>query len=747
MTADPPAAPSPQSGPVIRLSRGGVYVKTPAGAVQVGVPPETIKDSMAMGLPLPDVFVVPPDLFDRRRGLTLAEIEFPAYFNYFVLKRRARLIVEREETAARLRTVFRESLFGSGIKAQDDEFADSYPKELRPDFQRETDHFRRGPTGKCQDVDDLVEFCVMDPHGKVALPNGVTVEKSEGMYVIGVSGQEIARVPAVVDVPDRTPPSVGLVAGSTFEPPSFGVSVLGASHGFDPNGKTTGFLLWIGHRGILIDPPVDTTQHLRDHGVMPKVIDGVILTHCHADHDSGVLAKLLEEGRVRLYTTPTILSSFLRKYSALSGLSQDVLRRTFSFCPVKIGAPTAVNGAELFFFYTLHSVPTIGFEAFYGGKSLAFSGDTLYEPEQIRRICDAGVITPERRDGLIEFPWHHSVVLHEAGVPPLHTPTASLAALPPEVKERLYLVHIAKKDVPEGVGLKTAEVGLDKTLTIDVREPAHAGAMDILNVFCSVDFFRDLPLSRARELLMLARRRRVAAGEKIIAQDTKGHEFFIIASGSVSVEKNGQRIKTYHAGDFFGETALILNQVRTADVIARTEVEMMTLDRHGFLYLLRGTDIARRLVRLARAREERSWELLEHNSALRQLSGPQKTQLQSYLEITPIKAGELLWNAGDAVQAAYLIDQGEIVLEGDEGAYDAGRTDARAPTATPNGKPFGSGALLAHVDGLRNGGKHGSTARVVTDGRVFRVEAADFGKFLGDNPGVLLFLMGTQFTE
>ncbi|NUO49781.1 MAG: cAMP/cGMP-dependent 3',5'-cyclic-AMP/GMP phosphodiesterase, partial [Polyangiaceae bacterium] len=97
----------------MKLPRGGTYVKTPIGPVQVGVPPETIKDSMALGIPLPGVFVVPPELFDRRRGLTLAEIEFPAYYNYFVLKRRARVVVETNDTADRLRTMMRESLFAS----------------------------------------------------------------------------------------------------------------------------------------------------------------------------------------------------------------------------------------------------------------------------------------------------------------------------------------------------------------------------------------------------------------------------------------------------------------------------------------------------------------------------------------------------------------------------------------------------------------------------------------------------------
>jgi len=727
------------SANVVRLPRGGVYIHTPRGSVQVGAPPETIKDSMALGMPVPEVFVVPPELFDRRRGLTLAEIEFPAYYNFFVLKRRPRLIVEDEDTANRLRTVFRESLFGSRVQASDDEFAENYPRELRPDFERETDHFRRSASGKRQDVDDLVEFCIMGDKCRIDLPNGIgVIHTADGMYTILADGVEVARVPAKVEVPDRTPASIPITSPTPFEPPSFGVTVLGASHGFDPNGKTTGFLLWVGHRGVLIDPPVDTTSRLREQGVMPKVIEGVILTHCHADHDSGVLAKLLEEGRVRLYTTPTILNSFLRKYSALSGIPQEVLRRTFSFFPVTIGSPTVINGAELFFHYTLHSVPTIGFEAFYGGKSLAFSSDTLYDPEEIRRVCELGVISPERRDALIEFAWYHSVVLHEAGVPPLHTPVRALAALPPEVKKRLYLVHIAKKDVPVESGLKAAEVGLDKTVAIAVNDPVHAQAMDILNVFCSVDFFRDLPLSRARELLMVARRRRVPAGEKIIEKDTAGHEFFVIASGSVSVERNGERIKTYHAGDFFGETALVLNQARTADVVARTDVDMMTLDRHGFLYLLRGTDIARRLVRLAKAREERSWELLESNSALRQLSGAQKTQLQSYLEVVSFTAGDTLWKSGDPVSAVYLVDHGEVELVGRFGPVQG---------ASGIPKPFRPGALLADIDGLREGKAHDTTARVLADGRAFRVEGADFAKFLANNPGVLLFLMGAHFAE
>ena len=94
--------------PIVRLSRGGVLVRTSKGPVQVGVPPETIKDALANGLEDPSILVVPSELFDRRRGLTPAEVEFPSYFNYFVRKKRTTLVVDDESVEERLRQVIRE---------------------------------------------------------------------------------------------------------------------------------------------------------------------------------------------------------------------------------------------------------------------------------------------------------------------------------------------------------------------------------------------------------------------------------------------------------------------------------------------------------------------------------------------------------------------------------------------------------------------------------------------------------------
>lgn len=720
--------------PVLELPRGGVVVRTSAGPIQFGCPPETIKDHMALGLTVPTFYVVPKERFDRARGVNVSEVEFPAYFNFFVLKRTVNLITD-EDGEARLRRILTETLFGpQGRYAGDAEFDASVAPAARPDHATECGQFRKNPFKPTErlEVDTLISFTRFDAEGVARVGDAVDVRRLPGDqgYVVSDGGAEVARVPARVRLPEKERPSTD--APTAFHPPAFGVTVLGSSHGFDPKGKTTGFIVWINHRGLLVDPPMGSTDLLAQNGIAPKLIDGVILTHCHADHDSGTFQKVLEEGRVVLYTAPTILGSFLRKYAALSGLDEDFLRRTFIYRPVKIGGSVRVHGGELRFFYTLHSIPTVGFEAYYGGKSLVFSADTLYDPARIEDMVTAGTITRERADALIRFPWHHTVVLHEAGVPPLHTPVSVLAALPPDVKRRLYLLHIAQKDLPADQGLKVAPAGVEHTIRIPVDPPRHAEAIALLDVFVGLDLFRGFSLARARELLQVARTREYPAGQQIIAQNSPGDAFYVITSGVASVQREGKELKRYQAGDYFGETALILGQPRNADVFAHTDCVVVEIDRYDFMYLLRGTDIADRLVRLARMREERSWELFSRNSGLEMLTSAQKTQLQSYLEVVEVKQGDLLWSAGVPAEAAFLIDQGRVALEG------YGDTTL---------EPFGPGAFLAEVDALVERRATVGAARVVEAGRVFRIKRADLLRWFEENPGVHLAFLGTRAVE
>jgi ribonuclease BN (tRNA processing enzyme) len=178
-------------------------------------------------------------------------------------------------------------------------------------------------------------------------------------------------------------PQKDLLVTPTFHPPSFGVTVLGNSHGFDKNGSTSGYVLWVNGRGIMIDPPPYSSATLEREGIRPQMIMAIIITHCHADHDAGAFQKIMTGARVAIITTPTIYKSFIRKYSALSGLKPTLLKHSHRHRPAIVGQPLKFQGAVFHFTYTLHTIPCISFKVEWKGRSMVFTGDHLNSPPAI----------------------------------------------------------------------------------------------------------------------------------------------------------------------------------------------------------------------------------------------------------------------------------------------------------------------------------------------------------------------------
>jgi hypothetical protein len=96
---------------VISLPRGGLIIQTPIGNIQLGMPPDTVKDSICMGIEIPEYYIVPSRKFDSRVCLNVSEFEFPAYFNFFVRKKQISLICTADQEK-KIRAVFQETLLG-----------------------------------------------------------------------------------------------------------------------------------------------------------------------------------------------------------------------------------------------------------------------------------------------------------------------------------------------------------------------------------------------------------------------------------------------------------------------------------------------------------------------------------------------------------------------------------------------------------------------------------------------------------
>lgn len=75
------------------------------------MPPETVKDSINQGIEVPIFYIIPEQRFDKKFGINVAEFEFPAYYNYFVRKRKINLICDKEAEKA-IRIIFQETLLG-----------------------------------------------------------------------------------------------------------------------------------------------------------------------------------------------------------------------------------------------------------------------------------------------------------------------------------------------------------------------------------------------------------------------------------------------------------------------------------------------------------------------------------------------------------------------------------------------------------------------------------------------------------
>jgi CRP-like cAMP-binding protein len=103
-----------------------------------------------------------------------------------------------------------------------------------------------------------------------------------------------------------------------------------------------------------------------------------------------------------------------------------------------------------------------------------------------------------------------------------------------------------------------------------------------------VALFSELSNKQRRNIAGMMRERTFAPGEKVTVEGEAGVGFFVIASGDAEVSVDGQVKSTLHAGDHFGEVALLGHSARTATVVATTELQCYGMTSWQFRPLVEG---------------------------------------------------------------------------------------------------------------------------------------------------------------
>ena len=121
------------------------------------------------------------------------------------------------------------------------------------------------------------------------------------------------------------------------------------------------------------------------------------------------------------------------------------------------------------------------------------------------------------------------MILHEAGVPPIHTSQESFKHLSTNARKNLFLVHIATKDLNKELGLKIAKTGVEHTIVLHSansnREMAMLKRLDLLG---NIDIFTSLTIKNVRYLLDCLEIIEINKGELIFPENSIGNKFFIV---------------------------------------------------------------------------------------------------------------------------------------------------------------------------------------------------------------------------
>ena len=125
----------------------------------------------------------------------------------------------------------------------------------------------------------------------------------------------------------------------------------------------------------------------------------------------------------------------------------------------------------------------------------------------------------------------------------------------------------------------------------------------LLNFLMKVDMFSALTPEELYEVIRHVKKMDFRKGEAIVEQGAVGDSFFIISKGTAKpvLKKGPETVELGVLGpeQFFGEMALILDQPRSATVMAAEDVECFVLLKTDFQFLVRKNPVFAHVVHAA----------------------------------------------------------------------------------------------------------------------------------------------------
>ena len=93
----------------------------------------------------------------------------------------------------------------------------------------------------------------------------------------------------------------------------------------------------------------------------------------------------------------------------------------------------------------------------------------------------------------------------------------------------------------------------------------------------SIPLFQTVSDEELEQIAPFAEEVQVEACRELVKEGDYSYEFMAIEEGTVEVLRDGEHVADLGPGDFFGEIGLLERDLRTATVVAKTDMRMITL--------------------------------------------------------------------------------------------------------------------------------------------------------------------------
>jgi CRP/FNR family transcriptional regulator, cyclic AMP receptor protein len=110
-----------------------------------------------------------------------------------------------------------------------------------------------------------------------------------------------------------------------------------------------------------------------------------------------------------------------------------------------------------------------------------------------------------------------------------------------------------------------------------------------IDLLKAVPLFAGCSQGELRSIAQLGSPITVEKDSVLTAKGSAGREFFLVLSGIASCQLGKREIAEFTTGGYFGELALLGGGIRTADVVAETDMDLLVLDAREFRSMLMTT--------------------------------------------------------------------------------------------------------------------------------------------------------------